>query len=149
MSNDGKINWTDCVGVLCYKDDGFAETHVLMIQRGQAPRKGEWSIPGGRIEAGESERDAALRELMEETGVNATLGKKVATIPAIFEGFHYMLHDYIATWTSGTPRAGDDAMACAFVPISDVPKMELWTKTRDVILEGHKIWQDRPPVKSA
>ena len=137
MANDDKINWTDCVGVLCYK-----EGYVLMIQRGQAPRKGEWSIPGGRIEADESERDAALRELMEETGVTATLGEKIATIPAIFEGYHYMLHDYIATWTDGEPRAGDDAADCAFVPITEVPKMQLWEKTRDVILDGYTLWQD-------
>lgn len=130
------IKWTDCVGVLCYKGES-----VLMIQRGQAPRKGEWSIPGGRIEAGESERAAALRELMEETGVTAELGEKIATIPALFEGYHYMLHDYIATWTGGTPRAGDDAADCAFVPIVDVPAMELWGKTRDVILEGYEIWK--------
>ena len=129
------IEWTDCVGVLCYK-----ERSVLMIQRGTAPRKGEWSIPGGRIEAGESERAAALRELMEETGITATLGEKIATIPALFEGYNYRLHDYIATYQSGKPTAGDDAADCAFVPISDVPKMELWPKTRDIILEGYKIW---------
>ena len=129
------IEWTDCVGVLCYKEES-----VLMIQRGTAPRKGEWSIPGGRIEAGESERAAALRELMEETGVTAKLGQKIATIPALFEGYKYRLHDYIATWESGEPIAGDDAADCAFVPISDVPKMELWPKTRDIILEGYKIW---------
>ena len=129
------IEWTDCVGVLCYK-----EGSVLMIQRGTAPRKGESSIPGGRIEAGESERAAALRELMEETGITATLGEKIATIPALFEGYNYRLHDYIATYQSGKPTAGDDAADCAFVPISDVPKMELWPKTRDIILEGYKIW---------
>ena len=129
------IEFTDCVGVLCYKDD-----HVLMNQRGTAPRKGEWSIPGGRIEAGESERAAALRELMEETGVTATLGDKIAVIPALFEGYNYRLHDYIATYQSGEPKAGDDAADCAFVPISEVPKMELWPKTRDIILEGYKIW---------
>ena len=137
MTDTENIKWTDCVGVLCYK-----EGHVLMIQRGQAPRKGEWSIPGGRIETGESEQDAALRELMEETGVHANLGEKIATIPAIFEGYHYMLHDYIATWTGGTPRAGDDAADCAFVPMTEVPKMKLWEKTREVILDGYTLWKD-------
>lgn len=130
------IQWTDCVGIICFRKD-----EVLMIQRGQAPRMGEWSIPGGRIEAGESEAEAALRELMEETNVTAILGKKIADIPAVFEGYHYRLHDYIATWTGGDPLAGDDAMDCAFVPINDIPKMKLWSKTRDVILDGYKIWR--------
>ena len=136
--NIDDIKWTDCVGVLCYKAG-----HVSMIQRGTAPRKGEWSIPRGRIEAGESERAAALRELMEETGVTADLGHKIATIPAVFEGYNYMLHDYIATYQSGEPIAGDDAADCAFVPISDVPKMDLWPKTRDIILDGYKIWKSQ------
>jgi len=130
------IKWTDCVGVLCYKDE-----HILMIQRGTAPRKGEWSIPGGRIEAGESERTAALRELMEETSITADLGDKIATIPAVFEGYNYRLHDYIASYVSGDPVAGDDAADCRFVPISEVADMELWPKTRDIILEGYKIWK--------
>jgi len=101
----------DCVGVICFRGED-----VLLIQRGTAPRKGEWSIPGGRIEDGETEQEAALRELMEETGVSATLGAKVATIPALFEGFNYRLHDYVAVWTSGEPKAGDDAAHACFMP---------------------------------
>lgn len=135
MEKPDNIQWTDCVGVLCYK-----KGYVLMILRGQPPRMNEWSIPGGRIETGESERDAALRELMEETGVTARLGEKIAAIPALFEGYNYMLHDYIATWISGEPRAGDDAKDCTFVPIAEVSKMDLWPKTRDVILDGYQVW---------
>ena len=78
----------DCVGVICFRGDD-----VLLIKRGTAPRKGEWSIPGGRIEAGESERDAALRELFEETSIMAALESKVATIDAQFEEFNYRLHE--------------------------------------------------------
>jgi len=58
----------DCVGVICFRGED-----VLLIKRGTAPRKGEWSIPGGRIEASETQRDAALRELFEETGIMAAL----------------------------------------------------------------------------
>jgi 8-oxo-dGTP diphosphatase len=142
---DSEIQWTDCVGVICFKGD-----HVLMIQRGQPPRMGEWSIPGGRIEAGESEAEAALRELMEETHITADLGEKIANIPAVFEGYHYRLHDYIATWTGGEPIAGDDAMDCAFVPIEQVAQMQIWPKTRDVILDGYAKWQtNHNPAKKS
>jgi 8-oxo-dGTP diphosphatase len=55
-----------CVGVVCLRDD-----EVLLIRRGAPPLKGSWSLPGGRIEWGERAEDAALRELWEETGVEA------------------------------------------------------------------------------
>lgn len=118
----------DCVGVICFRGDD-----VLLIKRGTAPRKGEWSIPGGRIEAGESERDAALRELFEETGIMAALEDKVATIDAQFEGFNYRLHDYAARWISGEPQFGDDAVDARFVPPHELDALGMWPKTREVI----------------
>jgi len=120
--------YTDCVGVICFRGDD-----VLLIQRGTAPRKGEWSIPGGRIEASESEAQAALRELFEETGVRAALGPKVEVILAEFEGFHYRLHDYVSEWMSGEPRAGDDAAKAVFTPRESLDGLGMWPKTREVI----------------
>lgn len=119
---------TDCVGVICFRGDD-----VLLIKRGTPPRQGEWSIPGGRIEPGESEPDAALRELMEETSVRATLGPKVAVIDARFEGFHYRLHDYVARWQSGEAVAGDDAADAVFTPPDALDALMMWPKTREVI----------------
>jgi 8-oxo-dGTP diphosphatase len=121
-------NYIDCVGVIC-----FREQDVLLIQRGTPPRKGEWSIPGGRIEAGESEIEAALRELNEETGVTAILGPKVAVILADFEGFRYRLHDYVAVWQAHEPVAGDDAAAACFTAPEKLDALGMWPKTREVI----------------
>jgi len=118
----------DCVGVICFRGQD-----VLLIKRGTAPRKGEWSIPGGRIEAGESERDAALRELFEETGIMAALESKVATIDARFEDFNYRLHDYAARWISGEPQFGDDAADARFVAPENLDTLGMWQKTREVI----------------
>jgi 8-oxo-dGTP diphosphatase len=118
----------DCVGVICFRGDD-----VLLIKRGTAPRKGEWSIPGGRIEAGESERDAALRELFEETGIMAALETKVAVIDARFENFNYRLHDYAARWISGEPQFGDDAADARFVAPHELDGLGMWPKTREVI----------------
>ena len=123
---------TNCVGVICFRGDD-----VLLIQRGTAPRKGEWSIPGGRIEAGETEAEAALRELGEETAVTAQLLTKVTVIEANFEGHAYRLHDYVARWTSGEPRAGDDAAQARFVPLRDINAMGMWDKTVQVIHDAH------------
>jgi len=124
---------THCVGVICVRGND-----VLIIQRGTPPRKGEWSIPGGRIETGESEPEAALRELFEETGVIATLGPKVATIPALFEDYNYLLHDYAATWVSGEPQAGDDAAQAKFVPLATIPTLDMWPKTEEVIFTAYE-----------
>ena len=123
----------DCVGVICLRGQ-----EVLLIQRGTPPRQGEWSIPGGRIEAGESEEQAALRELFEETGITAKLGPKIATIPAFFEGYNYQLHDYGAIWQSGEPVAGDDAAKAQFVAIGDIAALKMWPKTEAVILQTYK-----------
>ena len=127
---------TDCVGVICFRGDA-----VLLIRRGQAPRAGEWSLPGGRIEPGESEPDAALRELREETGVEAVLGEKVAVIDADFEGFAYRLHDYAAEWVSGEPVGADDALEAAFVPVAEIGALGMWGKTESVIRDA---WAGRP-----
>jgi len=126
------VKRTDCVGVICLRGD-----EVLLIQRGTAPRKGEWSIPGGRIEPGETEPQAALRELSEETGVSADILTKVTALDADFEGYHYRLHDYLARWTGGTPRAGDDAAQAKFVPLSQVDALGMWPETTRIIHEAH------------
>ena len=126
------IKRTDCVGVVCIRGD-----NVLLIQRGTAPRKGEWSIPGGRIEAGETEAQAALRELGEETNVSADLLTKITAVNADFEGYHYRLHDYLARWTSGAPRAGDDADKAQFIPVSEIDGLGMWDETVRVIREGY------------
>ena len=99
------------VGVICLRGD-----QVLLIRRGQPPRLGQWSLPGGRVEPGETLRDAALRELAEETGVEADLGPLVDVVDGIFpeSGRHYVLIDFLARWTSGEPVAGDDAADARF-----------------------------------
>jgi len=97
-----------------------------------------WSIPGGRIEDGETEAEACLRELTEETSVSAELLTKITALDADFEGFHYRLHDYLARWTSGEPQAGDDADLARFVPLSELATLGMWAETVRVIQEGHE-----------
>jgi len=118
------------VGIVCLRDD-----KVLLIRRGTPPRIGEWSLPGGRIEAGERATDAALRELREETGVEAEITGLVDVVDGLFPeaGRHYVLIDYAARWLSGEPVAGDDAMEARFVPLDEVETLIDWSETRRII----------------
>jgi len=119
------------VGVVCLRGDT-----VLLVRRGQPPRKGEWSLPGGRIEPGERAADAALRELREETGIEAQIIGLIDVVDGIFpdEGRHYVLIDYAVRWLSGEPVAGDDAAEAAFHPVQAVEALVAWAETRRIIM---------------
>ncbi|WP_332639847.1 NUDIX hydrolase [Brevundimonas sp.] len=118
------------VGVVCLRGD-----QVLLIRRGTPPRQGEWSLPGGRIEPGERAVDAALRELREETGVEAEITGLIDVVDGIFPDSdrHYVLIDYAARWISGEPVAGDDAAEARFVPLEQVAALVTWSETRRII----------------
>lgn len=125
-------------GIVCLKDD-----QVLLIRRGTPPMTGEWSLPGGRIEPGERARDAALRELREETGVKAEITSLIDVVDAIVtnrEGTlitrHYVLSDFLARWTSGEPVAGDDADEACFIPVEEIGSLNLWDETERIIRMG-------------
>ena len=119
-----------CVGVVCLRGDA-----VLLIRRGRPPRQGEWSLPGGRIEPGERATEAGLRELREETGVEARITGLVDVVDGLFPeaGRHYVLIDYAARWVSGEPVAGDDAAEARFVALDQVAALVDWAETRRVI----------------
>ena len=118
------------VGVVCLRGDS-----VLLIRRGTPPRQGEWSLPGGRIEPGERAVDAALRELREETGVEAGITGLIDVVDGLFPeaGRHYVLIDYAARWVSGEPVAGDDALEARFVTLDEVESLIEWSETRRII----------------
>ena len=118
------------VGIVCLRGE-----EVLLIRRGTPPRLGEWSLPGGRIEAGERAVDAALRELREETGVEAEITGLIDVVDGLFPeaARHYVLIDYAARWVSGEPVAGDDAMEARFVALEQIATLIDWSETRRII----------------
>ena len=129
---------TPAVGIVCIRGE-----EVLLIRRGTPPKQGEWSIPGGRIEPGERAKDAALRELKEETGVDAEIEGLIDVVDAVFQNRagdlitrHYVLIDYVAKWRSGEPVAGDDAAEARFFHQSALGSLELWSETQRIIAAG-------------
>lgn len=97
-----------CVGVVVVDSDG----RLLTIRRGRAPSRGRWSIPGGRIEAGETPEAAAAREAWEETGLRVTIGPVIGRV--VLPGTDdevFDVTDFAATITDDAPPAiaGDDA----------------------------------------
>ncbi|CAN7267119.1 NUDIX hydrolase [Caulobacter sp. LjRoot300] len=125
------------VGVVCLRGD-----QVLLIKRGTPPRLGQWSLPGGRLERGETTAVAALRELAEETGVQAELLGLVDVVDGLFTARetgqttrHYVMIDYAARWVAGEPVAGDDAAEARFVSLDQALAMVEWDVTRAVIKE--------------
>ena len=118
------------VGVVCLRADA-----VLLIRRSKPPREGEWSVPGGRVEWGETLAQAALRELTEEAGVTATLLDLVGVYDGVFpaDDRHYVLIDYAARWVAGEPVGGDDALEARFWPVAEAIEAVGWAPTKDLI----------------
>ena len=98
---------------------------VLLIRRGSALGKGRWSLPGGKVEAGETPKEAAHRELMEEAGVAATLDAHVGTFKIDAGTAAYEIDCYCGFWRSGEAQAGTDADLAEWVHFSAVGKREV------------------------
>jgi 8-oxo-dGTP diphosphatase len=112
---------------------------VVLIKRGKAPLLGEWSIPGGMLELGETLRQGAEREALEETGlvVRATelLGVFDRVVPDTDGNivYHYVLIDFLCEKTSGELRAGADAADAQWFTPEEVAKLPLAEDTAGVI----------------
>ncbi len=123
----------------------WKEGRVLMVRRGNPPRAGIWSLPGGAQHLGETVAAGIHREIAEETGVSIELLGLVEVIDSIqrdAEGrvlYHYTIVDFAARWVGGEAVAGDDAAAVAWVDPADLPGLDLWEETIRVI-EKSRAW---------
>jgi 8-oxo-dGTP diphosphatase len=112
----------DCAGAVIKDGQG----RLLLIRRRNEPGAGLWSLPGGRIEPGETGDQAVAREVREETGLSVTVGRLLGVVerPGL-DGAILNIRDYLAFVTGGSVHAGDDASAARWVTPGEMSQLDL------------------------
>lgn len=130
------------VGVAVFDGAG----RVLLVQRGNPPRAGQWGLPGGLVDLGERLVDAARREVNEECAVEVEIGGIVGTFEPIERDaagrieYHYVVIDFWARLRDGTAQAQDDAAAVAWAAMADLDAYQLQPDSRRVVEDAFQAW---------
>ena len=125
------------VGVVVLRGD-----QVLLVRRAKQPRQGEWSLPGGAQEIGETVFEAGRREVLEETGISVEVRGLLGVVDSIQPDdmerirYHFTLVDVLAVWISGEAQAATDAAKVAWFQRTAVPDLGLWSETQRMIELG-------------
>jgi len=123
-------------------DDHRQDRRVLLIRRGQAPLLGEWSLPGGVLECGETLRAAVIREAHEETGLVVEAGEMLGVYERVIRGedgrvrYHYVLIDFLCRPTGGDLKAASDAADVRWFTRDELPALKLAHDANDVVLKA-------------
>jgi 8-oxo-dGTP diphosphatase len=114
---------------------------LLLIQRGHEPGAGLWSVPGGRIEAGETDQEAVVREVAEETGLVVTCGRLLGAVERPGpSGSVYEIRDYAALVTGGELAAGDDAADARWVTPAQAAAMDIAGELTTGLMSALRSW---------
>ena len=110
------------VGAVVVRDDC-----LLVIRRGHGPGAGEWSVPGGRVEAGETLHEAVVRETWEETGLEVVVERFLGWVERLGDDHHFVILDFVVGLldAEATAVAGDDAAEAAWVPLHELSEIRL------------------------
>ena len=131
------------VGAVVWND----RNQVLLIRRSKPPRQNEWSLPGGKVEFGESLRAAVAREVREETGLEIEILGLIAVAELVRDAAagaddgHFVLVDFCARALSTDAVAASDASETRWFSIAEIDALPLWSETRRIILESAKLSQ--------
>jgi mutator protein MutT len=118
----GSVPLVPCVGAVVHDASG----RLLLVRRGRDPHRGRWSLPGGRVEAGESPEQAIEREVREETGLTVRAGRPVGRVQISADGAVYDVLDLSCTLVApgDVPVAGDDAAEVVFADTATLEELE-------------------------
>jgi ADP-ribose pyrophosphatase YjhB (NUDIX family) len=134
--------------------------HALLIRRGTEPLLGQWSIPGGTLELGESLQAGVARELREETGLEVRVLDLIEVFDRIYPAdrtgnspssrprFHYVIVDYLCERISGEPRAGSDVTDVVYVKEEDLARYDLTETATRVLRAAFALYRERQRVRS-
>jgi 8-oxo-dGTP diphosphatase len=127
----------------------IADGRALLIRRGNPPLEGEWSIPGGTLEAGETLIEGVRRELLEETGLDVRVGELIEVFERIFPDgtgkpkYHFVILDYLCEWVRGEARAGSDVTDVAWAEEKELEKYALTPTATRVIRKAFEMARRR------
>ena len=117
-----------------------AEGRVLLVRRARPPSAGTWTLPGGRVEAGETPEAAVVREVLEETGLAVRVECEICKVHIAREGYSFLVHEFLAVPDSATARAsiraGDDADDARWVSREELTGLEVLPDAVEVIDRG-------------
>jgi 8-oxo-dGTP diphosphatase len=128
------------IGIVLLKPDA-----VLLVRRAKPPSYGQWALPGGAQELGETAEQAARRELREEAGLEAGPMRLAANVDSIHHDdagrvrFHYTILDFAASWVGGDPVPGGDVSDALFAPLDRLDPYDLWSEAHRVIAIARRL----------
>ena len=123
----------------------FSENSVLLVRRGKDPSRGSWGLPGGAVELGETTKEAVIREVMEETGLEIEPIKFITVFDSISRDkndrvrYHYVLCEYLCRLLGGHLQASSDVQEAMWIRLDELDSFDVKERTRRFIKKVRRV----------